>query len=58
MNELLQYKRKYEIKKKMHGKSNVLRDIGLFCIGYNFNRYISRSLRNCKRTTLHSLQAA
>ena len=45
-------------KLKVCGKPSVLREIGLFCIGYNFNRYISRSLRNCKGTTLHPLQAA
>ena len=45
-------------KLKVRGKPSVLREIGLFCIGYNFNRYISRSLRNCKGTTLHPLQAA
>ena len=45
-------------KLKVRGKPSVLREIGLFCIGYNFNRYISRSLRNCKGTTLHPLQTA
>ena len=45
-------------KLKVRGKPSVLREIGLFCIGYNFNRYISRSLRNCKGTILHPLQAA
>ena len=45
-------------KLKVRGKPSVLREIGLFCIGYNFNRYISRSLRNCKGTTLHPLQVA
>ena len=43
-------------KLKVRGKPSVLREVGLFCMGYNFNRYISRSLRNCKGTTLHSLQ--
>lgn len=45
-------------KLKVRGKTSVLREICLFCMGYNFNRYISRSLRNCKGTTLHSLKAA
>ena len=45
-------------KLKVRGKTSVLREIGLFCIGYNFNRYISRRLRNCKGTTLHPLQAS
>ena len=45
-------------KLKVRGKTSVLREICLFCMGYNFNRYISRSLRNCKGTTLHSLQVA
>lgn len=43
-------------KLKVRSKTSVLREIGLFCMGYNFNRYISRSLRNCKGATLHSLQ--
>ena len=45
-------------KLKVRGKTSVLREIGLFCMGYNFNRYISRRLRNCKGTILHPLQAS
>ncbi|HJH56271.1 MAG TPA: IS1182 family transposase [Brachyspira hyodysenteriae] len=45
-------------KLKVRGRTSVLREICLFCMGYNFNRYISRSLRKCKGTTLHPLQVA
>lgn len=45
-------------KLKVRDKSSVLREIGLFCMSYNFNRYINRNLRNCKGITLHPLQAA
>lgn len=44
-------------KLKVRGKRSVLREIGIFCMGYNFNRYISRRIRNCKGTTLHPLKA-
>lgn len=44
-------------KLKVRGKRSVLREIRIFCMGYNFNRYISRRIRNCKGTTLHSLKA-
>ena len=44
-------------KLKVRGKRSVLREIGIFCMGYNFNRYINRRIRNCKRTTLHPLKA-
>lgn len=29
-----------------------LREIVIFGMGYNFNRYINRMIRNCKGTTL------
>lgn len=45
-------------KLKVRGKRSVLREIGIFCMGYNFNRYISRRIRNCKGTTIHPLEAA
>ena len=44
-------------KLKVRGKRSVLREIGIFCVGYNFNRYISRRIRNCKGTTLYPLKA-
>ena len=44
-------------KLKVRGKRSVLREIGIFCMGYNFNRYISRRIRNRKGTTLHLLKA-
>lgn len=44
-------------KLKVRGKRSVLREIGIFCVGYNFNRYISRRIRNSKGTTLHPLKA-
>ena len=34
----------------------ILKEIESFCMSYNFNRYISRSLKNCKGTILHPLQ--
>ena len=43
-------------KLKVRGKRSVLREVGIFCMGYNFNRYISRRIRNCKGTTLHPLK--
>lgn len=45
-------------KLKVRGKTSVSREICLFCMGYNFKRYISRNLRNCRGTTFHSLKAA
>ena len=45
-----------KLKKKK--KTSVLREIYLFCMGYNFNRYISRNLRNCTGTTFHLLKTA
>lgn len=44
-------------KLKVRGKRSVLREIGIFCMGYNFNRYISRRIRNYKGTTLNPLKA-
>lgn len=45
-------------KLKVRGKSSVLREICLFCLGYNLNRLIQREKNNRKGTTLHSLKTA
>ena len=42
-------------KLKVREKTSVLREIYLFCMGYNFNRY---NLRNCTGTTFHLLKTA
>lgn len=44
-------------KLKVRGKRSVLREVRIFCMGYNFNRYISRRIRNYKGTTLNPLKA-
>ena len=43
---------------KVRGKNSVKREIGLFCITYNFNRYISKLGKNKIGTVLHSLKSA
>lgn len=45
-------------KLKVRGKNSVLREICLFCLGYNLNRLIQREKNNKKGTTLHSLKIA
>lgn len=45
-------------KLKVRWKTSVLREIGLFCMDYNFNRAICRNLRKYKGITLHSLPSA
>ncbi|BBA51392.1 putative transposase [Fusobacterium varium] len=45
-------------KLKVRSKKSVLREICLFCIAYNFNRYLSRNINNRLGTTLHSLKVA
>ena len=39
-------------------KNSVKREISLFCIAYNFNRYISKLRKNKIGTVLHSLKSA
>ena len=45
-------------KLKVKGKNSVKREIALFCIEYNFNRYISKLSKNKIETVLHSLKSA
>jgi len=45
-------------KLKVRGKNRVLREICLFCLGYNLNSLIQRGKTNKKRTTLHPLKTA
>lgn len=45
-------------KLKVRGKESVSREICLFCMAYNFNRYLSREKLNKKGTTLHFLKVA
>ena len=45
-------------KLKVRGKNSVKREIALFCIAYNFNRYISKLNKNKIGTVLHSLKSA
>lgn len=45
-------------KLKVRSKKSVLREICLFCIAYNFNRYLNRNINNRLGTTLHSLKVA
>ena len=41
---------------KVRGFDNVKREMMLFSMAYNFNRYISRRLRNKLGNTLHQLK--
>ena len=45
-------------KLKVRGKNSVKREIALFCIAYNFNRYISKLSKNKIGIVLHSLKSA
>ncbi len=45
-------------KLKVRSKKSVSREICLFCIAYNFNRYLSRSINKRIGTTLHSLKVS
>ena len=47
-----------KLKVKGKGKNSVKREIVLFCIAYNFNRYISKLSKNKIETVLHSLKSA
>ena len=35
-------------KLKVRGKNSIKREIGLFCIAYNFNRYLAKLIRKSK----------
>ena len=43
-------------KLKVRGKESAKREIGLFCIAYNFNRYLAKLVRKSKE--LHPLKIA
>ena len=45
-------------KLKVRGKSSSKREIALFCIAYNFNRYISKLNKNKMGTVFHPLKSA
>ena len=45
-------------KLKVRDKDSVKREVALFCIAYNFNRYISKLSKNKIGTVLHSLKSA
>ena len=47
-----------KLKVKGKGKNSVKREIALFCIAYNFNRYISKFSNNKLGTVWHSLKSA
>ena len=44
-------------KLKVKDKNSFKREIVLFCIAYNFNRYISKLSKNKIETVLHSLKS-
>ena len=41
---------------KVRGKLSVKREVCLFCLAYNFNRYLSRNKKQKIGTTLHELK--
>ncbi len=43
-------------KLKVRGKESAKREIGLFCIAYNFNRYLSKLIRKKQGVILHPLK--
>lgn len=45
-------------KLKVSGKKSVKREIGLFCIAYNFNKYLTKLSRKKQRIVLHPLKIA
>ena len=45
-------------KLKVRGKNSVKREIALFCIAYNSNRYIFKLSKNKTGTVLHPLKSA
>ena len=45
-------------KLKVREKNSTKREIGLFCIAYNFNKYITKLSRNKIGIVLHSLKSA
>ncbi|PHI16991.1 transposase [Fusobacterium polymorphum] len=45
-------------KLKVRGKESTKREIGLFCIAYNFNRYLAKLVRKKQGVILHPLKIA
>ena len=45
-------------KLKVRGKESVKREIALFCIAYNFNRYLAKLIRKKQGVILHPLKTA
>ena len=45
-------------KLKVRGKNSTKREIGLFCIAYNFNRYLAKLIRKKQGVILHPLKTA
>jgi len=45
-------------KLKVRGKESVKREIALFCIAYNFNRYLAKLIRKKQGVILHPLKIA
>ena len=45
-------------KLKVRGKESAQREIGVFCIAYNFNRYLAKLIRKKQGVILHPLKTA
>jgi len=45
-------------KLKVREKNSTKREIGLFCIAYNFNRYLTKLVRKKQGVILHPLKIA
>lgn len=45
-------------KLKVRGKKSAKREIGLFCIVYNFNKYLAKLNRKKQGVVLHPLKTA
>ena len=45
-------------KLKVRGKNSIKREIGLFCIAYNFNKYLAKLSRKKQGVVLHPLKTA
>ena len=45
-------------KLKVRGKERAQREIGVFCIAYNFNKYLAKLIRKKQEVILHPLKTA
>ena len=45
-------------KLKVRGKNSTKREIGVFCIAYNFNKYLAKLSRKKQGVVLHPLKTA